>query len=79
MFKALLMRLTNLAVTYKENPDVIFLFKSELHEKVVDMKLPAMNPFTGKQTYIYFKKASTKRQALYYYTEGTKAGEVLGG
>lgn len=73
------MRKTDIAITFKENPDVIFINKAMLHEKVVDMTLPCMNPFTGKQTIIYFKKASTKRQALYYYREGTKEGEVLGG
>lgn len=70
----------DLAIKFQEAESVIFILRNiQIDTKVVPMKLPMQNPFSGKNVEVVFAGASTRRQGLYRYVEKTKAGEVLGG
>lgn len=64
---------------FPEGENVLWLARLQIDTKVVPMKLPMENPYTGKVVECCFAGASTRRQGLYKYVAKTKAGEVLGG
>jgi hypothetical protein len=69
-----------LAVTFTDLPNVTYLIPYTHHgAAVVDLKIQTVHPLTGKSTTVYYRRTSTRGKNIYYYTEGTRAGEVLGG
>ena len=65
---------------FAEADNVIFIGRNiQIDVKVVPLKIPIQNPFTGKAVEMCFAGASTRRQGLFRYVQKTKAGDVLGG
>lgn len=75
------MNLYDLAIRFKEPElsNVIFLGRMYFDPKVVEMKMPVVNPITGKTVEVVFAGASTRRQGLYHFRESSKTGQILGG
>lgn len=69
-----------LAVTFNDEPNVIHLFKwNEAGASVVELKIQAQHPRLKTPVMVFYRRTSTRGQNVYYYSEGTKAGEALGG
>jgi hypothetical protein len=69
-----------LAITFKDEPNVIHL-ESFVHQgaAVIDLKLQVLHPRLKIPVVILYRRTSTRGSNVYYYSEGTKAGEALGG
>lgn len=69
-----------IAVNFNDLPNILHLIKYTHHgASVVDLKLQIKHPRNGEVVIVYYRKTSLRGNNVYYYTEGTKAGEALGG
>jgi hypothetical protein len=69
-----------LAVTFNDEPNVIHLYKwNEAGASVVELKMQTRHPRLGHAVIVYYRRTSLSGKNIYYYSEGNRAGEVLGG
>lgn len=70
----------NLAIKFNDEPNVIHLTPfNQAGASVVELKFQLMHPRLKIPTVVYYRKTSVRGSNVYYYSEGNKAGEVLGG
>jgi hypothetical protein len=69
-----------LAVTFTDLPNVTYLIPYTHHGvAVIDLKFEVTHPRTREKVMVYYRRTSTSGKGIYFYSEGTRAGEVLGG
>jgi hypothetical protein len=71
--------LYTLAVSFKDEPNVIHFLKFMMDAKGVPLSLDLHHPRSGEPVKVIYRGTSKRGRSLYRYTEGSKAGEVLGG
>jgi hypothetical protein len=68
------------AISFNDIPDVIYTLRIARNvANVIELTLDVMNPSTGLPVKVYFRRISSKGRSVYYYSEGSKAGNALGG
>lgn len=69
-----------LAITFNDEPNVTHLAKwNEAGASVVELKMQLKHPRLDHPVIVYYRRTSTRGRNIYYYSEGNKAGEALGG
>jgi hypothetical protein len=69
-----------IAITFNDLPDVIHILPfTHQGAGVIELKLVFPHPRTNKRTTVYYRRTSLRGRNIYYYSEGNKAGEALGG
>lgn len=69
-----------LAITFNDEPNVVHLYKwDERGASVVELKLQTKHPRLEIPVMVYYRRTSLRGQNIYFYSEGNRAGEVLGG
>jgi hypothetical protein len=67
------------AVTFNDEPSVIHVAKFMMDARGVPLKLLLQHPRSEQGVWVYYRGTSTRGKKLYRYSEGTRAGEALGG
>lgn len=74
------MKIIKVALIFNEYPNTIFIGQMMLNQdQGPELKFLAKNPFTGENCLMFYKGVSKKRENLFYYWQGNKWGEILGG
>jgi hypothetical protein len=69
-----------LAITFNDEPNVIHLGSfNQAGASVVELKLQVMHPRTKLPTWVFYRRTSVRGKNIYFYSEGNRAGEALGG
>lgn len=69
-----------LAITFNDFPNVISMAPfTHSGAGVVDLKIYVQHPRTNKPVWVFYRRTSTRGKNIYYYSEGNRAGEVIGG
>jgi hypothetical protein len=69
-----------LAVTFNDEPNIIHLYKwNEAGASVVELKLQTKHPRLGHPVMVYYRRTSLRGHNVYFYSEGNRSGEALGG
>lgn len=70
----------NLAITFNDFPNITHITTfMQNGASVIDLKLVFTHPRTGLNTNVFFRRVSNKGKNIYFYSEGNRAGEALGG
>ena len=67
------------AVTFNDLPNVIHLARFMMDAKGVPLKIPISHPRTREMVFVHYKGTSKAGKKIYFFKEGTLAGEVRGG
>ena len=68
-----------IAVKFNDEPNVIHFFKAPMDSKSPPRFLVFDHPREEREVKVVFRGVSSRGKKIYRYSEGNKAGEVLGG
>lgn len=71
--------LYTMAVTFNDEPNVIHIGQFMMDAKGVPLSMIFNHPRSGKPVKVIYRGVSSRGKKIYRYSEGNRAGEVLGG
>jgi hypothetical protein len=71
--------LYTMAVTFNDYPNVIHVAQFMMDAKGVPLSMQFRHPRLNTAVKVIYRGVSSRGKRIYRYSEGTRAGEVLGG
>jgi hypothetical protein len=68
-----------LAIKFNDEPNVIHFLKAPMDSKTPPRFMDLNHPRSKRPVRVVFRGVSSRGNKIYRYSEGTKAGEILGG
>jgi hypothetical protein len=68
-----------LAIKFNDEPNVIHIMKAPMDSKTPPRFLDFNHPRLNQVVRVIFRGVSSRGKKIYRYSEGNKAGEILGG
>jgi hypothetical protein len=67
------------AITFGDEPNVIHIAKFMMDARGVPLNMIIMHPRKKQEVKVIYRGVSSRGKKLYRFSEGTRAGEALGG